>query len=281
MHTHQIHLPEKTHYRLEEIAEAIEGFPPQAGMKKGIDCVDRKYLPKNFWLKKPDYSRRLKGLVSSTPLTAEDKVELGRLLPLLPEITDNMSDEEIDIFFDEYYKIQNRPNWEPGIQAPSDRQKKQDAYDKRITEHCQNFISKVQSGHYHLFDSDYNVLRGVDLHPYFAQKHALVTREDASKYLKQMELDFTISNTKRPKGPSNKPWTAEEIAELRFFKKNHTTRETAAYFGIASSRVYQVLNKELSTKDSQLKTQTPKGKKKPSTHSKINIDIIWAKPIKK
>ncbi|WP_146097293.1 hypothetical protein [Rhodoferax sp. TS-BS-61-7] len=281
MSNHHIYLPDQSHYRLEEIAKSIEGFPPQVGIKKGIDCVGRKYLPKNFWLKKPDSSYRLKGLVGSVPLTDADRIELSRLLPQLPEITDNMSDTEIDKFFDEYYKSENRPNWEPDIKTPSDRYKAQRDYDERITKHCENFILKVHSGHFHLFDSDLNALRGASLHPYFAQKNALVSREDASKYLKQLELDFIISNSKKSRGKSERYWTTENVNEMREYRKNSTAKETAAYFGVSVTRMNQVFKDNPRPEEFNHDAPIQNKNKKPTTNIITSPFEIWNKQTNK
>lgn len=281
MPNHHIHLPDQKYYRLEEIAKAIEGFPPQAGIKKGIDCISRKLIPNDFWIKKSDYSHRIKGLVGSLPLRDIDREELNRLLPQLPDITNDMSDKDIDDFFNEYYKIQNRPHWVPDIQTPSDRQKKQNAYDKRITEHCQNFISRVQAGHYHLFDSEFNVLRGSSLHLLFARKHALVSREDAEKYFKHLEIDFPISQKLKSKKESELRWTPENVNEMREYRSHSTAKKTAAHFNISTSRMNKVFKENPPIENTHLEASKPNKNNKKASHSNMNALGAWSKQFNK
>lgn len=281
MPNHRIQIPDQAYYRLEEIAKSIEGFPPQTGVKKGIDCISRKYLATNPLSNNLEYNFRLKGLTGSSPLNDNDRIQLSRRLPQLPEITDNMSDAEINNFFEEYYKLQDRPNWEPDIQTPADRQRIKNDYDKRITQQCENFISRAQVGHYHLFDSEFNVLRGSSLHPLFARKHALVSRADAEKYFEFLGLDFPTSQKVKPKKVTDKRWTREKVNEMREYRSHSTAKKTADYFGITVSRMNAIFRENPLTENEHFEASKPKKNDKKASPSNMNIFEAWSGKKKK
>jgi hypothetical protein len=193
MSNRYINLPVQPYYRLEEVVKAIEGFPPKYGEENGINCISRKLLSKQILSNNaPEYLYKAKGFVPSTSLNDSDRERLSDLLTQLPDISHNMSNEEIENFFEEYYKIPNRPLWEPDITSPHERHRQQQDYDERLKEHCDNFISRVKSGHYHLFETDLTVLRGSKLYPAYAQKHALVSQADTIKFIKHLELNYFL-----------------------------------------------------------------------------------------
>ena len=189
-----INLPDKKHYRLEEIAKAIVGFSREMGDEKGIDCIKRKLtIPKLSIDPSPQYLFRLKGLSGSLRLNDRDRKALASILPELPEISHHMESKDIEKFFEEYYKIPSRPCWEPDITSPNDRIQRRHDFDERVKAHCNNFLSRAQAGYYHLFDSDLTVLTGSKQFLAHSQQ-ALVTQQDAIKFLKHLELEFTIGS---------------------------------------------------------------------------------------
>lgn len=187
-----IYLPNRQHYQLEEVARAIADiFPDKPNDAKGIDCLSKKVLaPPRLRFESGSASRPLylyvaKSFSQKANLTKEDREKLGSMLPRLPQISHFMSDSDIELFFEKYYELQNRPTWEPDITSPAARQMMKEDYDTRVKKHCDYYLSKIATGIFSAFDERLTMLSGMECN---AQKIALITKKDAIAYLNLLNL---------------------------------------------------------------------------------------------
>ena len=147
------------------------------------------------------------------------------MLAELPEVSHFMSNEEIENFFDKYYKLPNRPQWEPEITSPADRKALQADYDKRVARHCEDYVSKVKDGTLRLLDKDLTFLSVQESTAYYLQSKAVVTKADAIKFMEVLgvNLGFQGPNCRRQKVK----WTKEFTEEVKKYRDSHGTKAAA------------------------------------------------------
>lgn len=224
-----VYLPDRTHYKLDEVARAIADlFPENPDNTKGVDCISEKLLapigyqseldpePLNLYIAK-FFARK-------SALTKDDRERLSLMLPRLPEISHFMSAEEIRLFFDQYYQIPSRPSWEPSITTPSDRQRMAEDYQKCVNTHSENYINKVKNGTFNAMDNKLSILSGNEPN---ARHIAIMTKEDAIGYIKFLKLKLIIKDHLHEKSfINNQETNKNESAKYIHSKNSASTKNT-------------------------------------------------------
>lgn len=191
-----IYLPDLSHYQLVDIAREIANQKPSApNNATGLDCLCKKLIAPFRLDSEPLYLFRVKDFTIKSELTDDDKKILKTMLMELPIVSHFMSIEEIELFYEQYYKIPNRPTWEPEITSPSDRSAMKLDYDRRVKEYCEDFLSIVKTGIGRVLDKNFNFLSIHKLTNDLSKEAAYVTKEDAIKICNQIGIDLLFKDS--------------------------------------------------------------------------------------
>ena len=201
------YLPDRAHYKLEVLAHAIaKRIPHEPSDEKGINCIRRKLLSlsRSRFDSNPKYLFRFKWMECSASLTESERVALKSLLDILPEVSHYMTNDQIEEFFEQYYKLPNRPSWEPDITSPGDRQRMHEEYEKRVIRHYEDLLTMAKEGTIRLLNENSCILTGLELTIGYAQRVAIVTKEDGIKFCKLLGIELIIEGSEKVSAESSK-----------------------------------------------------------------------------
>lgn len=184
------HLPDRTHYKLEEVARAISDITHEIPDDiKGINCIKEKIIPSPYQQmngsSKPLFLYIADHLHKKDKLSEIDRITLTDILTKLPEVSNFMSNEKIEFFFDAYYKVTNRPLWEPKLTSPADRERIHNDYKNRIQGHCNLLLKKVGDSVFNALDSKLSIISGLE---YNAINDAYISKDDVINHFKSLNL---------------------------------------------------------------------------------------------
>ena len=164
------------------------------------------------------YLFRVKGIVGKIPLSEVVRKTLRAMLVQLPTISHFMSTEEIEHFFEQYYKLPSRQSWEPEITSPGDRQWMQEDYEKRVARHCEDFLSMANEGAVRLLNENLSILTGSELTIGYAQHVAIATKEDGIKFCKLLGIELIIEGSNIVSDQSIQDMTIPAEVDKKSFK---------------------------------------------------------------
>lgn len=209
-------------------------------------------------------------------LTASDRETLENLLPLLPDLHGNMSEEEIAQFLTSYSQLGDRPRWEPSVVTEQSRKYRKEEQIYLREEHRVALRNAVASG-------DVKAVEGSYLPVKFLSIGTFIPRAEAQKYLERLGV-FGMLNlppskqTDHPPPPleqenvfiqkvgdkaddekplsgeqasqnrkfagTTKSWTPERLAEVAKYRALHGTKKAAVYFQISEGLIRRKLPKK-------------------------------------
>ena len=207
------------------IAEALH---PSLKNVKGVKCIIGKTV------EIPNQS-----FTNTEDLSKADIKYLTKILDSLPPLHAGMNLTDKSNFIQKFKEISKRPSWYPVIASTrnidSIEAQQNDTYTKLLNEIEKN----INAGKITSLDEDLIEIP-------FSAFHTRLTRKDAIDYLAKKGLTKQFKNN----GASDKRWTEELISELRIFRSNHTAKETAEKYGVATARIRQVIIKNNKEKQS-------------------------------
>lgn len=216
------------------------------------------------------------GIALPFKLTASDRGTLENLLPLLPDLHGNMSEEEIAQFLASYRQLGDRPRWEPSVVTEQSRKYRKEEQIYLREEHRVALRNAVASG-------DVKAVEGSYLPVKFLSIGTFIPRDEAQKYLERLGvfgmLNLSPSKQTNDQNPpleqikvftqksenkvdveqhpspeqasenkkslgTAKRWTPEKIDELKEYRAVHGTKKAGLHFGIDPSLIRRKLPKE-------------------------------------